>query len=314
MIRKYIHTILLIFSLFGLAEQQVKGQEFPWTMQYLTNMHTINPAYVGMYDQAGFMLSTRKDYVSIEGSTLFQQFSYHTPIKDSESGIGFNLINRNVGIEKQIYLTFDYSYQIRLDMYYYLRFGFRAGVVNYSNNLKNYHLFPDRIPDPEFASDINMYFMTVFGVGAVIFNDDYYIGLSIPQYINNSFKVNRSGFSSLQEFKTIYLSTGYVFKLPMSVQLRPNILVIGTVGKPVYFDLGGVVYLPNNLQFGLNYRSNGATCFSGQYSFGSNLKIGFAADYALFQDIRKFQFGTYEILVGYDFNIYRKNGRRPSYF
>jgi hypothetical protein len=43
------------------------------------------------------------------------------------------------------------------------------------------------------------------------------------------------------------------------------------------------------------------------------MKIGFAADYAFFQDIRKFQLGTYEIMVGYDFNIYRKSAR-PSYF
>ncbi|HBY51235.1 MAG TPA: hypothetical protein DEH15_02070 [Marinilabiliales bacterium] len=77
--------------------------------------------------------------------------------------------------------------------------------------------------------------------------------------------------------------------------------------------MAAVVYLPNNLQFGLNLRTNGSSCFSGQYTFSNNLRIGFAADYAIFQDIRKFQVGTYELLVGYDFNIYRKTGR-PSYF
>ena len=292
----------------------VKGQEFPWTLQYLTNMNTINPAYVGMYDIAGFFVSTRKDYVTINGANQYQQFSYRTPIRDSESGIAFNILKRKVGFENQLYLTFDYSYQVRLDMYNYLRFGFRGGVVNYRNNLTDYHLYPDGIPDSQFMADVNNYFMTVFGAGALVFNDQYYVGLSVPQFINNTFSVNRTGYSSLQEFKTAYLMGGYVFRLPLSIQFRPSALLIGTVGKPVSFDLGAVLYLPNNLNFGFNARSTGAFCLSAQYVFPNNIKVGFAADYALFQDIKKFQIGTYEITVGYEFNIYRKGGGRPNYF
>jgi len=313
MIRKYLNMILLLLFVLPLVSRLAKGQEFPYTMQYMNNMHTINPAYVGMYDKAGLTVATRKDYVSIKGTTLYQQASYHTPVKDHESGIGFNLLNRNVGLEKQLSLTFDYSYQVRLDMYYYLRFGLRAGIVNYSNNLTAYELYPDRIPDPEFMTDLRLHYMTTFGFGGVIFNDDYYVSLSVPQVINNTFKVNRQGFSSLQEFKTAYLTSGYIFRMPLSILLRPNILVVGTVGKPVYFDLGALAYFPINLQLGVNLRSNGSTCLSGQYTFSNNIRIGFAADYAIFQDIRKFQFGTYEILVGYDFNLYRKSSR-PSYF
>jgi len=317
MVRKYLHIVILIFSLLSLAEKQAKGQElqelFPWTMQYLSNMHTINPAFVGMWDRAGFMLSTRKDYVTINGAKLYQQFTYNTPIRDHESGIGVNVIRRNVGYEKQLSLTFDYSYQVRLDMYYYLRFGLRMGVVNYSPNLTDYRLYPDGIPDSEFSTDISHQFMTAVGFGAVVYDDKYYVSLSVPQFVSNTFQINRTGYSSLQEFKTAYLSTGYLFNLPMSVMLRPNILFIGTIGKPVRFDVASVVYLPNNLQFGMNFRSNGSTCFSGQYTFSDGLRIGFAADYAFFQDIRKFQLGTYEIMVGYDFNIYRKSSR-PTYF
>ena len=313
MIKRCLH-ILLVLLLLLFAEKQAKGQEFPWTMQYLTNMHTINPAFVGMWDQAGFMISTNKTYVGINKTLETQQLSYHTPIKDHESGWALNVTKRDVGREKQIFVTGDYSYQVRLDMYYYLRFGLRGGILNYDNYLTNYQLYPDRIPDPEFQTDLRMHFMTVIGVGAVIFNDDYYVSLSVPQIINNTFKVNRSGYSSLQEFKTMYLSSGYVFKLPMGLQFRPNILIVGTVGKPVYFDFSGVVYLPSNLQLGLNMRTNGAVCVNAQYTFGNGLRIGYAADFALWQDIRKFQAGTHEILVGYDFNIYRKKTPKPNYF
>lgn len=313
MIRRFNHSIVLICILF-LAATQVKGQEFPWMLQYQTNMHTINPAYVGIYDQAGFLVSTRKDYTTIQGATSYQQLSFRTPLKNYPSGIGLNLIQRKVGFEKQMYLTFDYSYQLRLDMYYYLRFGFRGGIANYSNDLTDYHLYPDHIPDSEFATDVTNYFMTVFGFGAVIFNDNFYVSLSVPQVVNNTFQVNRSGYSSLSQFKTAYLSSGYVFRLPLSMLIRPNLLLVGTIGKSVYFDASALLYLPGNLQLGLNLRSNGSTCMSAQYNFGNNLKIGFAADYALIQDIKKFQAGTYEIMIGYDYNIYRKKSARPNYF
>ncbi len=311
MIRRSLHIILLLFI--SLTFEQARGQEFPWSLQYINNMFTVNPAFVGMWDKAGLLASTRQDYATIKGATMFQQFSFNTPIKDHQSGVGLNVLKRYVGLEKQLFFTGDYAFQIRLDMYNYLRFGLKAGLLNYSNDLTRYNLYPDYIPDPEFVNDVKNHYMTVFGVGAIFFNDHLYVSLSTPRLINNTFRVNREGYSSLQEFKTAYLSGGYVFKLPLGMLIRPNLLIVGTVGKPVYFDAAGVLYMPNNLQVGLNLRSNGSTCLNAQFTFINNIRIGFAADYALFQDISKFQLGTYEILVGYDFNIYRKSGR-PNYF
>jgi type IX secretion system PorP/SprF family membrane protein len=313
MIRRFKHIVILILLLV-VAGMKAKGQEFPWSLQYVTNMNTINPAYVGMWDRAGLLISTRINWVGIKGAPLTQQFSYSTPIKDQKSGVGVNLQRRNLGLEKSLFLTGDYSYQIRLDVYNYLRFGFRAGFVNYDNNLEAYQLYPDQIPDSEFTTDVRQYFMTVFGVGAALFDDRYHVSLSIPQIINNTFKVNQNGFSSLHELRTIYLSGGYVIKLPSTIMVRPNMLVVATVGKQVYFDASAIIYLPGDLQFGLNLRSNGAMCLSGQYTFKNNIRIGYASEYHVIEDIRKYQLGSYEIMVGYDFNLYRKKNTRPYYF
>lgn len=313
MTRKYLHIIIIVFLL-PLAVMQAKGQEFPWSIQYISNMHTINPAYVGMWDRSGLFLSTRTNWVGIKGAPLTQQISYYSPVRDQKSGVGFNLQRRNIGLEKSLFLTGDYSFQIRLNVYNYLRFGLRAGIVNYDNNLAEYQLYPDKIPDPEYTTDVSQYFMTVFGVGAVIFDDRYHFSISIPQAINNTFKVNQNGFSSLHELRTIYLAGGYVFKLPSTIMIRPNLLVVATVGKQTYYDLAGIIYLPGDLQFGLNLRSNGAICFSGQYTFKNSVRIGYASEYYVIPDIRKYQLGTYEIIVGYDFNLYRKKNTRPYYF
>ncbi len=318
MIRKYIHTAVLILFLLLYSVRQGIGQsyEYIWSLplQYITNMQTVNPAYVGLWDKAGLLVSTRINYVGISRAPVTQHFSYFTAIKDQKSGFGLNIQQLNVGREKEMFLTGDYSYQIRLDRYNYFRFGFRAGVVNYSNNLTDYQLYPDLITDSQFLLDVHNYFMTTFGFGAVLYNENLYVSLSAPQIISNTFKVNREWFYSVSELKTLYLTGGYVFKLVGEMRLHPNILLVGTVGKQVYVDAAAILYMPGNLQFGGNIRSNGSFCLSGQYGFANNLKIGFAADYAVFQDISKFQVGTYEILIGYDFNLFKRKYSKPHYF
>ena len=311
---KVTYKVVLMLLFCYVFEQQAKGQEYPWSLQYVTNMNTINPAFVGMNDQAGLMVSTRTNWVGIAKSPLSQQFNYNTPIKYQTSGLGLNIRHMNIGREKQLFLTADYSYQVRINMKHYLRFGIRAGVVDFDNTMTDYQLDPDHTPDLEFTSDVRLFFMSTFGLGTVFYNDDYFISLSIPQVINNTFNVNRKIFSSIREFKTAYLSVGYVFKMTKSVHLRPNLLFIGTVGKPISFDASALVYLPYDLQFGLSMRCNGKLCFSGQYTFNNGMRIGYAADYAVVQDIRKYQIGTYEFVVGYDFNITKRKYLKTFYF
>lgn len=314
MFRKFSHIFLLLLFLIPVSVEQAKGQEFPSSLQYITNMHTINPAFVGMWEKSGFMVSTRTNWVGIKGAPLYQKFSIFSPIRNKDSGLGFNVERITQGIEKKISITGDYSYQIRLDMYNYMRFGLRVGFVNYDNALTDYQLYPDYIPDPEYLADVNLFFMSVLGFGAMIYNDDYFVSLSIPQVISNTFQVNLNNYSSEHRFTNVYLSGSYVFKLPGDIHLRSNLLLVGTVGKSIYADGAAIVYLPNNLQLGLNFRTNGTVCFSAQYTFSNNMRIGYASDYALISDIRKYQLGTYEFLVGYDFNFNRRKNLRPNYF
>lgn len=314
-IRWFLYKLVLVLLLWAAFGKQAEGQEYPWSLQYISNMQILNPAFVGMWDKSGMMISTRTNWVGIKGAPLSQYASYYTPIKNQRSGVGLSISRLNTGLEKRLSLTGDYSYQLRLDMYNYLRFGMRIGIINYDNNLSSYQLDPNQIYDPLFNPDVRFYNMTTFGMGAVFFNEDYYISLSVPQVINNTFKVNKDNIYSTDATpKTAYISGSYVFNLINGIHFRPNLLMVATVGKPVYFDLAGLVYLPANLQLGVNLRSTGMICFSAQYTFANNLRIGYASDYALISDVRKYQMGTYEFVVGYDFNTGRRKYGRPTYF
>jgi hypothetical protein len=98
------------------------------------------------------------------------------------------------------------------------------------------------------------------------------------------------------------------------MRFRPNLMMGATFGKSPYFDVSGIVYFPKALQLGINIRSTGSVCLLSQYVINDRLKIGYALDYSVTSDIRKFQLGTHEILVGYDFNIYKRKYTKPTYF
>ena len=314
MVRRLIVKLIWLLLICLTFEKQAVGQDYPWSLQYITNMSTINPAYVGMWDKSGLLVSSRSNWVGFQGAPLFQHSSYFTPVKNQKSGVGLNMQLLNTGLERWLFFTGDYSYQLRLDFNHFLRFGMRGGVINFNNNLTDYQLYPDHKFDPEFAEDISMYFMTTFGLGAVFYTNDYYISLSLPSVINNTFKANEGGFASMHNFNTAYLGGTYVFKMGNEIRFRPNLFVIASIGKPIYFDLAALVILPSNLQMAINLRSNGAATMSAQYTFTNKMKIGYAAEYALVQDIRKFQAGTYEFLVGYEFNVSKRRYSRPNYF
>jgi len=313
MIRKFNHSMVLLFF-FLLAATQVRGQEYPWSLQYVNNMQTINPAYAGIWDRAGLVVSTKTNWVGINGAPVSQYLNCSTPIREQKSAIGLSIQHINIGQEKQLFLTGDYSYRLRISKRNYLQMGFRAGIVNYDNNLKDYQPYPDYIPDPNTVIDVTMHNMSVFGVGAVYFSDDYYVSLSIPQIISNTFNANQPNYMASATYKTIYASGGYIFGSPGKVRFRPNLLVAVTKGAPTYADFAAIVYLPPVLQFGTNIRSTGLICFFLQYKLTDRIKFGYAFDYSVTSDIRKYQLGTHEIFVGYDFNVYKRKSSRANYF
>lgn len=317
MVRRLIIKLILIILVCLALEKKAEGQGqdmYPWSLQYITNMSTINPAYVGMWDKSALLVCNQQTWVGIKGARNFQYASYFTPVKNQRSGVGVDVLMSNVGLEKRISITGDYSYQVRTDFTHFLRFGLRAGVINFNNNLNDYGLYPDGKEDDEFIKNIEMYNMTTFGLGGVFFTRDYYISLSLPNVINNTFKVNVNHYSSMHNFNTVYLGGGYVFNLGQEMRFRPNLLVIASIGNPIDFDAAALFYLPSNLQLGVNLRKSGHVSLSAQYTFQNKIKIGYASEYALISDIRKFQVGNYEILIGYEFNVNKRKSKKPNYF
>ena len=84
-----------------------KGQQDPMYTQYVFNLQTVNPAYVGYWQTTGFTLLSRSQWVGLNGHPTTQTFSFQTPLKSQKVGIGFNVILDKIGLEKRLLMNID---------------------------------------------------------------------------------------------------------------------------------------------------------------------------------------------------------------
>jgi hypothetical protein len=61
------------------------------------------------------------------------------------------------------------------------------------------------------------------------------------------------------------------------------------------------------------YRLNAAYGVFAQYQINPQFRIGVASDFSATQ-IRKYNYGTFEVLLSYDFRYNRQGIRSPRYF
>lgn len=291
------------------------AQTDPIFTQYSTNVQSINPAYCGMWDRGSVQMLLKKYYVGVTDAPLNQSISFYTPIRNENNGIGFNVINDLYGFARRLSFTGDYSYKVKLSMTHFLRLGLKAGVLNFSNALNDYNLDPNNFPDVNFQEDVDIKYMATWGVGAFMYTNNYYISLSIPQIIKNSFSENRSNYSSLAELRYVYLTGGYVFEAKNDIVLRPSVLLKAAKGTKLQLDLAANIVFLDKFWVGAMYRTNKTMAFIAQWVIKDQFKLGYAIDYSISKDIKAYQLGTHEIMLSYEFDPYkRQTYSRQRYF
>ena len=311
----FCYEKLLTLFFFLLVTLQAVAQQDPIFTQYMFNGQIHNPAYAGMWEKIGFTALVREQWAGINRAPLTEAISFHTPLNKESVGLGLNIVNDTYGREERLSVLADYSYEIYLTPQRRLRFGIKFGFTNYKNPLTEYELYPDNKYDRAFAQDIDLSFLPNFGVGAFLYQDNYYVGLSIPKLVENDFKDNYQNYSTKAEVRTLYLNGGYIFQFYTGnkIVLKPTAMLRATWGVRPQWDLAINVLLKEKLWLGLMNRSNNAVCATAQWMFSNNMRLGFAMDMT-YNDIFPYQNGTYEFTIGYDVDFFGRSYMRAKYF
>ena len=150
-----------------------------------------------------------------------------------------------------------------------------------------------------------------FGAGLYYQNENFYIGLSIPHFLNGDLTAfdylpYNSDFG--REENHSYLMAGVVLRMSENIKLKPAMLLKHVPNAPIDLDFNTNIIFFDRLWLGATYRLGGlkndigeSIDFMLQYQFTNAFKIGVAYDFTL-SKVRSVKSGTYEIVLEYCIN------------
>jgi len=296
---------LLGFSYSGYAQQD------PHYTQYMYNQSVVNPAYAGSKETLALGVLYRNQWTGLEGAPQTLTLFGHSRV-GKKVGVGISAISDRLGPTEENNVYADFSYTLELGGRHKLALGVKAGMTMLQNNLRS--KVSDFVPDPNdpmFAFDESSSFFNV-GAGAFYYTDNYYIGLGVPNFLQNTYMTkNDRKFGS--ETMHMFLTGGYVFELDYQWKLRPSTMLKMATNSPLSVDLSVNAMWNNKLEFGVTYRLEDSFGGMVNYAVMPNLRIGYAYDYVT-SDIRLAASGSHEVIVLFDIFYKRRVSSSPRYF
>ena len=332
---------LSLFVLFLFIGSSLKAQQDPMYTMYMFNSLAYNPGFAGTPDYLSIRALYRNQWWGLEGGPTTQTISIHSPFKE-RIGIGLNLVNDNVGATGSTVASLSYAYRIPFGNGK-LSIGLQASAMNWRADWSVLKFKDPRLADVAFEDLEPNRWMPNFGVGAFYYAQNYYIGLSVPHLMNADLRVDNVNSDNrwAQTYRHFFLSAGATF--PVSgdaVIFKPSFLLksvgllnnftpdskqLNQVGAPTEFDIDLAFMFYETLWIGASFRSAiQAKQFGGDSSFdsvdlwatyylGNGVRIGAAYDYTI-SKLQTHVGGSFEVMLGYDFNYNAKGVTTPRYF
>lgn len=292
-IKKYtqfcILTALLLGGLF-----LANAQKEPQYTQYMYNIGSFNPAYVGTTETPEIMGAYRAQWLSIPGAPRTLRLGANVPFTNEKMGMGINVMSDQLGPSSQTYIDLAYSYQLHLSENTKLSFGMDVGgsFLNVDFAKGTFENPGEPILDRE---QINRFYPTI-GAGLFLYGEDtWYLGASIPNFLTDG--IYNDDVATIIEDKIQFnFIGGYVFDLSESLKFKPAFLLNYINGAPLNSNVSANFLFNEKFTMGASYRIGNA--FSGLAGFqvGGGTFIGYSYDYNT-NALGQFNNGSHEIVL-----------------
>lgn len=313
-LKKNILALFLLVTV--LYADCIYGQQDAQYTQYMYNTVSVNPAYAGSRGNLSIAALYRSQWVGLDGAPKTQTLNIHSPIGYQGMGLGFSIVNDQIGPTSETNFDLDLSYTIKLAKEAKLSFGLKASaqLLDIRFSELNQDIGNPGGPDPTLQDDITNRFSPNIGGGVYYHTDRFYAGISVPRILETS-HFDESSLSTAKEQMNFYFLTGYVFDLSAFWRFKPAMLVKATQGTPLQLDLSANFMYNDKLILGAAYRWDAA--FSGMAGFQISpaFLIGLAYDreitelgQAIFND------GSFEVILRYDFIKTKTKMKSPRFF
>lgn len=311
---------------------QLSAQQDPTFTSYHFNALLFNPAYAGSHEHLTVNLTYRQQWIGLEGAPVTQVLNGHMPLQNDRVGLGFTLMNDQIGPGGATELSGAYAYRIPVGAHkqFKLSIGFQAGVANWRSRLGTVNVFD--IDDAAFAQNLSRW-LPNFGAGAYLHNKQFYAGVAVPRMLEYDLSQDNQQTAQInaRNVRHWYLTLGGAIPLNgEELVFRPSLLLqhagfftkIGEtqIGSPTSFNLGGSFLFRQLFWAGLTYRTALAQKSSTDsanlwvsWSLRNGMRFGAAYDITL-SKLRTASSNSFEIMLGYEFDVKVKQVVSPRYF
>ena len=300
---KNLNIALLLMGCVSWAQQD---SQFT---QYMYNTVNINPAYAGSRGMMSVFGLHRTQWVGLDGAPKTTAFSLNTPINNSRVGVGVSYINDRIGPTDDNTLSADVSYTVPASETLKLSFGIKGSANLFS--LDPSKLNPENANDP-YLANFSSEFTPNIGAGVYLHSDKFYVGLSVPQFLEKY----RYDDNSVEMGKTkmhYHLIGGYVFDINPDFKLKPAFLVKAVEGAPLQADLSLSGLYLEKFSLGAAYRWDAAWSAMAGFQVTDGLMIGYAYDRETTQ-LKNFNSGSHEIYLRFELFTRYSNLVTPRFF
>lgn len=290
-ITKNITVLFLI--LFGL--EVALAQQDPQYTMYMYNTMSVNSAYAGTRGHMAIVGLHRSQWVGLEGAPRTQTLAIDTPVSE-RVGLGLSVVNDEIGPSDEFYVDGNFSYTIPIDGSYKLSFGIKGGIRMFNVNFAKGD--QQQQGDSAFQQDIDNRILPTVGAGLYLFNDNKYIGLSIPNFLKDEHYDSK--FETVAEERLhLFLIAGWVLDLSRSTKFKPALLVKHVEGAPLSVDLSANFLFNERFRLGLAYRWDDSVSGLVGFQISKNMLIAYAYDYTT-TELSNYNSGTHELTLRFE--------------
>ena len=312
------------------------GQQDPMFTNYFFNGLIYNPAVAGSAEHLALNLIHRQQWIGLEGAPTTQSLSAHTPLSSDKIGLGFSMVNDNAGASGTLDINAAYAYRIKMGEKFKLSIGLQTSVTNWRGDWSELRIEDN--DDVAFSENINRW-LPNFDGGVLFYSENFFVGAGCPRILEYDLRKADQDDTPLyaRTYRHYYTTIGGAIPLGGSDQLifRPVALLKSTgafsswrddsafrnTGSPTELDLGASFFISQALWLGLSYRTalelrqssnDSADLWAAMY-FRNGLRVGASYDLTL-SKLKQSNNGSFEIMVGYEFDIKVKRVASPRYF
>lgn len=284
---------LLIFAL--LCSLPCFGQQQVTQALYKHHFNLINPAVAGTQDGSYLNLTSRNQWASLDGAPRTNAISLGFPHGNNRAGWGISIVNDEFNVEKQTFVSADFSYRLQMNRNTSVYLGLKAGYNSYRLDLSNQKIYGlnGEIIDHSLANYSSI--LPNIGAGLFLKSQKSFLSISVPRLLNTERRKRQDGQQvTATDRPHLFVSAGTKFGVNDFISFHPSFLFSAVNGAPSQFTLDATFLFGNRIETGVQ--------LSETYGFGGTAVVklidGWKLGYAyLAANGSKVNYATHEFVL-----------------